>query len=232
MNFGKWNYKFFTKNTSFRVITKKFSSKKFDTKEICLIHYDSAKIWQKKLSELNKILSWKFIRAILKNKKLFLYVYFNFKCYVKQSKLHFHLPLNQLNSCIFFFIRNLNFNLNFLKDIQIVDSNNIKYRFLHSYIFSNILFNATMYINIISNEIEKVPSITSSCKSSNWVEKENFDLFNIIYSNNFFLHRLLTDYGLKNAPLKKNFPLSGIEELFYNNNLKTFEYLKMSIQKN
>ena len=63
-----------------------------------------------------------------------------------------------------------------------------------------------------------VPSITSIYKVAGWFEREIWDLFGIYFSNHNDLRRILTDYGFKGHPLRKDFPLTGYTELryFYN----------------
>jgi NADH:ubiquinone oxidoreductase subunit C len=40
-------------------------------------------------------------------------------------------------------------------------------------------------------------------------------MFGIYFTNHFDLRRILTDYGFLNFPLRKEFPLSGFTEIFY-----------------
>ena len=52
----------------------------------------------------------------------------------------------------------------------------------------------------------------------------------------FFLHgnlsRILTDYGFKSFPLRKDFPLSGYLDLFYDNSLQLLRYLPVEFAQN
>lgn len=52
--------------------------------------------------------------------------------------------------------------------------------------------------------------------SSNWLEREIWDLFGIYFQGHSDLRRILTDYGFKSHPLRKDFPLSGFDEVFFN----------------
>jgi NADH-quinone oxidoreductase subunit C len=40
-------------------------------------------------------------------------------------------------------------------------------------------------------------------------------MFGVIFFNNPDLRRILTDYGFKGFPLRKDFPVSGYYEIFY-----------------
>jgi hypothetical protein len=44
-------------------------------------------------------------------------------------------------------------------------------------------------------------------------------LFGILFLNNKNLRRILTDYGFQGHPFKKNYPLTGEFDLYYNYNI-------------
>ena len=58
-------------------------------------------------------------------------------------------------------------------------------------------------------------SITSIFSGASWWEREIYDFFGIYFNNNKDLRRILTDYGFKGHPLRKDFPLCGYYELIY-----------------
>jgi NADH:ubiquinone oxidoreductase subunit C len=60
-----------------------------------------------------------------------------------------------------------------------------------------------------------VLSKVSCFKSANWQEREVFDLFGVFFLNHNDLRRILTDYGFKGHPLRKDFPLGGYLSLSY-----------------
>jgi len=76
---------------------------------------------------------------------------------------------------------------------------------------------------------EAVPSLTEIYRSANWLERENFDLFGLIYKNHPDLRRILTDYGFVGAPFRKDFPLIGYKELSYNSENGSVTYKKISL---
>lgn len=76
---------------------------------------------------------------------------------------------------------------------------------------------------------ESIPSVTELYKSANWLERENFDLFGLIYKNHPDLRRILTDYGFVGAPFRKDFPLIGYKELSYNSENGSVTYKKISL---
>jgi len=52
------------------------------------------------------------------------------------------------------------------------------------------------------------------------LEREIWDLNGIYFTNHGDLRRILTDYGFNGHPLRKDFPLTGFVEVFYNDELK------------
>ena len=51
--------------------------------------------------------------------------------------------------------------------------------------------------------------------SANWLEREAFDLFGIVFEGHDDLRRILTDYGFVGHPFRKDFPVSGHVEMRY-----------------
>jgi NADH:ubiquinone oxidoreductase subunit C len=76
---------------------------------------------------------------------------------------------------------------------------------------------------------EAIPSLASIYRSVNWLERENFDLYGLIYKNHPDLRRILTDYGFVGAPFRKDFPLIGYKELSYNSENGSVTYKKISL---
>ena len=70
------------------------------------------------------------------------------------------------------------------------------------------------------DEKKEVPSITKIFPSANWMEREIFDMYGISFKDHPDLRRILTDYGFKGNPLRKDFPLTGHTEVRYSEDKK------------
>ena len=60
-----------------------------------------------------------------------------------------------------------------------------------------------------------IKTISNLYNSSNWMEREVWDMHGIFFNGHKDLRRILTDYGFRGHPLRKNFPTSGFVEVQY-----------------
>ena len=58
---------------------------------------------------------------------------------------------------------------------------------------------------------EEVPSIASVYLAADWPERETWDMFGIRFSGHPDLRRILTWEGFHGHPLRKDFPVEGID---------------------
>jgi NADH-quinone oxidoreductase subunit C len=131
------------------------------------------------------------------------------------------------------------FNYSQLNDITCIDNlvllknnqDNNKNRFTLIYIFTNIKFNARIILRLIINKNQRIPSLCNLYSCANWLEREIYDLFGVVFLNHPDLRRILTDYGFMNNPLLKDFPLTGYIELRYNESLKCVEYQPVKLMQ-
>ena len=107
------------------------------------------------------------------------------------------------------------FLFNTLIDITAVDFPAKEKRFDVIYHFLSMTENKRCRLTVSINELEKLPSITSMFECANWFEREIFDLFGVKFTSHPDLRRILTDYGFKGYPLRKDFPTSGFLEVRY-----------------
>jgi NADH-quinone oxidoreductase subunit C len=97
-------------------------------------------------------------------------------------------------------------------------------RFDVVYHFLSMYQNHRIRVKVAVREDEMVPSITSVHPSANWFEREVFDMFGILFSSHPDLRRILTDYGFRGHPLRKDFPTTGYTEVRYDEAQKRVIY--------
>tara|TARA_B100000686_G_scaffold322496_1_gene376305 strand:+ start:1065 stop:1682 length:618 start_codon:yes stop_codon:yes gene_type:complete len=119
-----------------------------------------------------------------------------------------------------------------LIDIAGIDFPERDKRFRLVYLFLSHENNLRIKI-VINFEIEKkIPSITKIFPSANWMEREVFDMYGIKFTNHPDLRRILTDYGFKGHPLRKDFPLTGFNEVRYSEKNKKVVYEPVKLEQN
>ncbi|AJE48162.1 NADH-quinone oxidoreductase subunit C [Celeribacter indicus] len=111
-----------------------------------------------------------------------------------------------------------------LTDITAVDYPAREQRFDVVYHLLSMYQNQRIRVIAAVREEETIPSILSVHPSAGWFEREIFDMFGIIFSGHPDLRRLLTDYGFRGFPLRKDFPTTGYTEVRYDEELKRVVY--------
>ena len=118
------------------------------------------------------------------------------------------------------------FLFNTLLDIVVMDYPWKKSRFFISYIIRSSFYSKTIYVYLKTSLNIHLYSISNLYNSSSWIERECWDFFGIFFTYHKNLKRILTDYGFKGNPLKKDFPLMGYNELFFSIVLKMLKFRK------
>ncbi len=116
-----------------------------------------------------------------------------------------------------------------LVDITAVDYPERPKRFDVVYHFLSMYQNQRIRLRVAVREEDMVPSITEVHPSANWFEREVFDMFGILFSNHPDLRRILTDYGFRGYPLRKDFPTTGYTEVRYDETQKRVVYEPVSL---
>ena len=88
-------------------------------------------------------------------------------------------------------------------------------RFEVVYHLLSVQHNRRLRVKVLLNAREMVDSVTEVWATANWFEREAFDMYGIIFNRHPDLRRLLTDYGFEGHPLRKDFPLVGHAEIFF-----------------
>ena len=116
-----------------------------------------------------------------------------------------------------------------LVDITAVDYPGRAKRFDVVYHFLSMYQNQRIRLRVAVREDEVVPSITPVHQTANWFEREVFDMFGILFSGHPDLRRILTDYGFRGYPLRKDFPTTGYTEVRYDEAQKRVVYEPVSL---
>ena len=156
---------------------------------------------------------------------------------IKSTKInHNHIYINieneNLMDVILFLKNNNATKFKQLIDITAVDYPENEQRFKLVYLFLSHEFNSRVLIDFFINENEIVTSLTSIFPSSNWMEREVFDMYGIKFKNHPDLRRILTDYGFTGHPLRKDFPLTGHNEVRYSEDEKKVVYEPVKLEQN
>lgn len=104
---------------------------------------------------------------------------------------------------------------NYLVDLSGVDYSNYPNwtgdRFGVSYTLYSFSKNNRVRLKVTTDENTPIPSVTSVWKTANWHERETFDMLGIIFEGHPNLERILMWDGFNGHPLRKDFPIRGID---------------------
>ena len=156
---------------------------------------------------------------------------------IKSSKINhnqIYLLINDddLLDVVLFLKTNLNTKFAQLIDITAVDYPENEKRFKIVYLFLSHENNQRLILDLCIKENEFVSSLSLIFPSANWMEREVFDMYGIEFKNHPDLRRILTDYNFKGHPLRKDFPLTGHNEVRYSEDEKKVIYEKVKLEQN
>jgi NADH-quinone oxidoreductase subunit C len=97
-------------------------------------------------------------------------------------------------------------------------------RFECVYCLLSLTRNHRVQVHVSTDEEHAVPSVTGLWPVAGWLEREVFDLFGVLFEGNQDLRRILTDYGFRGHPLRKDFPMTGYTEVRYSEQEKRVVY--------
>ena len=118
-----------------------------------------------------------------------------------------------------------------LIDLCGIDWPERKERFQVAYNLLSMNTNSRIRVKSFTDNNNSLPSITKLFPSSDWYEREAFDLFGINFEGHKDLRRLLTDYGFEGYPLRKDFPLTGYVEVKYDEEKKRVIYKPVELEQ-
>jgi NADH:ubiquinone oxidoreductase subunit C len=140
--------------------------------------------------------------------------------YIINGDLYIKIPSTSLSNVMLFLKMHSITQYKILADICAVDFPWKKKRFQIFYNLLTIRFNSRINIFLEIDEQTSVKSISSFFKVAGWFEREVWDMFGIHFTGHPDLRRILTDYGFKGHPLRKDFPMTGYTEVRYFHNEK------------
>jgi len=111
-----------------------------------------------------------------------------------------------------------------LMEIAGVDYPSRAERFEVVYMLLSLTKNHRILVKVSAAEDTPVPTVTTLWPVAGWLEREVFDMYGVIFAGNPDLRRILTDYGFEGHPFRKDFPLTGYQELRYSEEEKRVVY--------
>ena len=97
-------------------------------------------------------------------------------------------------------------------------------RFEVNYQLLSLTKNRRIRVRVLTDETAPVPSATVLWPVANWLEREVYDMYGVLFEGHPDLRRILTDYGFEGYPNRKDFPLTGHVELRYSEAEKRVVY--------
>ena len=152
--------------------------------------------------------------------------------FVQNDELTVEISETDVVQVVQFFKSNERIKFRQLIDIAGVDYPDEEKRFKLIYLFLSHENNYRIKLSINFQPNQVINSITKIFPSANWMEREVFDMYGIKFKNHPDLRRILTDYGFKGHPLRKDFPLTGFNEVRYSEKEKKVIYEPVKLEQN
>ena len=151
---------------------------------------------------------------------------------IENSELLIEISENNLIEVIQFLKSHEKCKFKQLIDIAGVDFPEDEKRFKLVYLLLSHELNHRIKVSVKFEPKQNINSITKIFPSANWMEREVFDMYGVKFKNHPDLRRILTDYGFKGHPLRKDFPLTGFNEVRYSEKEKKVIYEPVKLEQN
>ena len=145
------------------------------------------------------------------------------------DELSLEVPAAHLVSLVEFLKSDGTCRFSSLVDITAIDHPERPARFVVVYHFLSMYQNQRIRLRVNLREDEMMPSLSGVHPAANWFEREVFDMFGILFTGHPDLRRILTDYGFRGHPLRKDFPTTGYTEVRYDEVEKRVVYEPVSL---
>ena len=170
------------------------------------------------LVDLNKLVNSELTSKILKSE-------------IENNEIKINVDVENLYSTLLFLKTDDKCRFKQLIDVVAIDYPNAEKRFNIYYLLLSHEKNMRCKVLIEFNIENKIPSITKLYPSANWMEREVFDMYGIKFKNHPDMRRILTDYGFVGHPLRKDFPLTGFNEVRYSEKDKKVIYENVKLEQ-
>ncbi len=171
-----------------------------------------------KLEDLNKLINSELTSKIIKSD-------------THNNEILINVSIENLYSTLLFLKTDERCKFQQLIDIVAADFPDLEKRFKIYYLLLSHEKNLRVKIVINFSIEEKIPSVIKLYPSANWMEREVFDMYGIKFKNHPDLRRILTDYGFTGHPLRKDFPLTGFNEVRYSEKDKKVIYEQVKLEQ-
>jgi len=171
------------------------------------------------LNNLEKIINSELTSKIIRSK-------------IKHNQILITIDENNLIEVLLFLKTNTVTKFRQLIEVTAVDYPEKEQRFRMVYLLLSHENNSRIVIDYYIKENKIVPSITNIFPSANWMEREVFDMYGIEFKDHPDLRRILTDYNFEGYPLRKDFPLTGHNEVRYSEEHKKVIYEPVKLEQN
>ena len=151
---------------------------------------------------------------------------------IKHNQLYINIESEDIIDVSLFIKSNKDTKFRQLIDITVVDYPEKTQRFKLVYLFLSHEFNQRIILTYSINENEVIQTLTSLYPAANWMEREVFDMYGVKFKDHPDLRRILTDYGFEGHPLRKDFPLTGYNEVRYSEDEKKVIYESVKLEQN
>ena len=152
--------------------------------------------------------------------------------YINHEELRLTIDPGDISDVVLFLKNNPNTKFRQLIDITAVDYPESEKRFRLVYLLLSLEYNKRVRIDYSIKENDPINSLTSIYPAANWMEREVFDMYGIVFKDHPDLRRILTDYDFKGHPLRKDFPLTGHNEVRFNEESKKVIYEPVKLEQN
>ena len=152
--------------------------------------------------------------------------------YINHEELRLTIDPGDISDVVLFLKNNPNTKFRQLIDITAVDYPESEKRFRLVYLLLSLEYNKRVRIDYSIKENDPINSLTSIYPAANWMEREVFDMYGIVFKDHPDLRRILTDYDFEGHPLRKDFPLTGHNEVRFNEESKKVIYEPVKLEQN